>query len=173
MEHVETVSTGLVDIYAKQCEDVSKMRTSLLMFNENDPISTKRAMQNITVLRVYHQMARIIRFTEMLDKIEDKMYSAIDNTLDDMDEYDEGTWIKLVSLQERLQRSMIESHKLLEPYLDFTQLSVIESNPVQDSPNAFASMMLNQESREKLRSSAQQVIAELEKNNPGVVKDDK
>lgn len=173
MEHVETVSTGLVDIYAKQCEDVSKMRTSLLMFNENDPISTKRAMQNITVLRVYHQMARIIRFTEMLDKIEDKMYSAIDNTLDDMDEYDEGTWIKLVSLQERLQRSMIESHKLLEPYLDLTQLSVIESNPVQDSPNAFAGMLLNQESREKLRSSAQQVIAELEKNNPGVVKDDK
>ena len=143
------------------------------MFNENDPISTKRAMQNITVLRVYHQMARIIRFTEMLDKIEDKMYSAIDNTLDDMDEYDEGTWIKLVSLQERLQRSMIESHKLLEPYLDLTQLSVIESNPVQDSPNAFAGMLLNQESREKLRSSAQQVIAELEKNNPGVVKDDK
>ena len=173
MEHVETVSTGLVDIYAKQCEDVSKMRTSLLMFNENDPISTKRAMQNITVLRVYHQMARIIRFTEMLDKIEDKMYSAIDNTLNDMDEYDEGTWVKLASLQEKLQRSMIESHKLLEPYLDFTQLSVIESNPIEDNSNTFASMMLNQESREKLRSSAQQVIAELQKNNPGVVKDDK
>ena len=37
---------------------VDQMRSTLLSFNKADPNSAKRAMQNITVLRIYHQKLR-------------------------------------------------------------------------------------------------------------------
>lgn len=162
MDEVKTVDSGQEMIYVKQCEDVAKMRASLLAFDQNDPLGTKKALQNITIMRVYHQIARIIRFTEMMDKIEDKMYQAIDATIDDMDVYDEMTWVKLANLQEKLQRSMIESHKLLEPYLNFDELTVLQPQPIDDPQQSFAAMIYDQKSRDKLRTGAQQVLAAIQ-----------
>ena len=171
MDEAKTVSSGMVDIYARQCEDVASMRTSLLAFDRTDPLAAKKAIQNITVLRVYHQISRIIRYTEVMDKLEDKMYNSIDHTLDEMDEYDENTWVRLVQLQERLQRSMIASHELLQHYLDFETLSVVDVHQNVAPEASFGSVVADQSSREKIRDSALQVIAELTKENPDLITD--
>lgn len=157
MDAANTFSSD-IDLYANQCRDVSNMRTSLLSCNKNDPDSARKAIQHITVQRVYHQISRIIRYTEMIDKIEDKMYESINMDLDAMDTADPGTWRTLLSLQSKLQESMIESHKLLEPYLKMETLTTIEI-PKDDPNDTFTAMIVDQQSREKLRTAAQEVLA--------------
>ena len=161
MASPKTVSTNLVDIYAQQLEDVANMRTSLLAFDRTDPLAAKKALQNITVLRLHHQLSAIIRYTEIIDKLQDKLYTAIDHQLDELDEYDENTWKILMTMQSRLQETMIESHKLIEPYLKMETMAVVEVQSAEAPQETFASMILNQESREKLRTQAQAVIAML------------
>lgn len=143
-----------------QSTEVAQMRNTLLTFNRDDPSSAKRALQYITVQRVYHQMSRIIRYTELIDKIEDKMYESIETNLDNMDSADPMTWKTLLTLQSKLQESMIESHKLLEPYLKLETLTSVEV-PKDDPNDTFTSMILDQQSREKLRTSAQEVLAAI------------
>ena len=142
----------------KQREDVSKMRTSLLACDIGSPAA---AIQNITVLRIYHQIARIIRYIDMMDRIEDKLYESIDCQLATLDPTDEATWMKLITLQAKLQNNMLISHKLLEPYIDkldeikgFVELS---AQPVYNDANN----ILDKESRESLRTAAQSVLAML------------
>lgn len=152
-------------LYTKQREDVANMRASLLSCNGVDPYSTQIALRNITVMRVYHQISRIIRYTEMMDKIENKLYHSIERSLENMNEGSPSTWMTLLGIQEKLQKCMIDSHKLLQPYLD----SEIFSNVVIDSPHepqqSFATMLIDQESRDKIRSSAQTVLAALNSMN--------
>lgn len=161
MDETKTVSLGL-DLYAAQTEYVQQMRDHVKAFSANDPLAAKKAIQNITILRVYHQISRIIKYLDLMDRIEDKMYESIDCSLQEMDSYDPTTWSKLCYLQTQLQKSMVESHKLLEPYLDFQQLSIVEAPAEANDPaDSFASMILNQESREKIRTSAQEVLAAI------------
>lgn len=159
-DETKTVSSGL-DLYVNQCSDVSKMKTSLLSCNKNDPDSARKAIQYITAQRVYHQISRIIRYTELIDKIEDKMYESIELDLDQMDTADPTTWRTLLQLQSKLQEAMIESHKLLEPYLKMETLTTIEV-PKDDPNDTFTAMILDQQSREKLRTSAQEVLAAIQ-----------
>ena len=173
MDEAKTVSSGMVDIYAKQCEDVAAMRASLLAFDRTDPLAAKKAMQNITILRVYHQLSRIVNYLDIMNKLEDKMYAAIDHTLDEMDEYDESTWLKLVQLQERLQRSMIASHDLLKPYLNFEEFGIVNEQEQINPEKSFATIITDQQSRDKIRDSAQQVLSLLEKENPQLKDDTK
>jgi len=161
MAESKTVTSNLVDIYAQQLQDVANMRTSLLAFDRTDPLAAKKALQNVTILRIHHQLSRIVRYTEVMDKLEDKLYSAMDHTIDELDEYDENTWKVLMTMQSRLQTAMIESHKLLEPYLNMESLAVVDVPATEDPQDSFAAMILNQESREKLRTQAQAVIAML------------
>lgn len=164
MDEPKTVSDSLLDIYNKQMKDVSEMRTSLLTLSSKDLTSAQRAIRNITVLRLYHQLGRIVKYTEMMDKLEDRLYESIDMTLDSMDTCDETTWMKLVALQEKLQRNMIESHKLLEPYLDFKELQSMQVALEENDPNdSFTNMILDQQSREKIRSNAQELLTMLKK----------
>ena len=161
----EVVSQDLqldgIDLYTSQLNDVADMRSQLLAIDKNDPGSARKALQNITILRVYHQISRIIRYTELMDKIEDKIYNSIEMNLDQMDDADPVTFLRLMNVQEKLQKSMIESHKLLEPYLDFENLNVVDVTPQQDPSQTFTAMILDQESREKIRTSAQQVLSAL------------
>ena len=166
MEETKTFGTSGIDLYNEQMKDVAGMRSSLLSFKKDDPEAATKALQNITVLRVYHQISRIIRYTELMDKIEDKMYESIEMSLDSMDSADPTTWMHLLSLQHKLQTSMIESHKLLEPYLDLSVLSTVQV-PAADPNDSFAAMILDQESREKLRTSAQKALAILEQDLQG------
>lgn len=158
-DETKTVSSGL-DLYVNQCSDVSKMKASLLSCNKNDPDSARKAIQFITAQRVYHQISRIIRYTELIDRIEDKMYESIGIDLDQMDTADPQTWRTLLQLQSKLQEAMIESHKLLEPYLKLETLTTIEV-PKNDPNDTFTAMILDQQSREKLRTSAQEVLAAI------------
>ena len=69
---------------------------------------------------------------------------------------------------------MIESHKLLEPYLKIETLTTVEV-PKDDPNDTFTAMILDQQSREKLRTSAQEVldaiqvqeVKEVESKNDG------
>lgn len=151
-------------LYSKQKEDVARMRTSLLSCT-GDPMSVKTALHNITVMRVYHQITRIIRYTEVMDKLENKLYEAIEHSVENFDASNPSTWIALLGIQEKLQKSMIESHKLLQPYLDLENLTFLDEvgHHIQkdDENTSFANMILDQDSRDKLRTSAQAVLAAL------------
>ena len=159
LKTVEDSVTSTDPLYLKQREDVAKMRTSLLAC-DLDPSLTTTSMKNIAVLRVYHQMSRIIKYTEMMDKIENKLYEAIDYTLDNMDTSRATSWMTLLKIQEQLQKNMIESQKILQPFLDLTEFMTENAAPKDDnSPAQTISMDANK--REKLRSTARQVLAEL------------
>lgn len=160
MDTAKTVSQDL-DLFVRQTNDVDEMRNALLSFNRNDPNAARKAFQNITILRVYHQMTRIVRYTDLMNKIEDKMYQSIDAQLDDMDPDDPEAWRILVNLQSRLQENMIQSHKLLEPYLNMETLNftnIATEETVVDSD----AMILDRDSRERLRNSAQEVLQALQ-----------
>lgn len=162
----ETVGNAEIQIpdalYSKQREDVANMRTSLLACSD-DPVASTRALQNITVMRVYHQVARIIRYLEMMDKIEDKLYQSLDYRLEHMDIENPTSWMMLLTVQEKLQKNLIESHKLLQPYLNVEEFSLQSLMPVASNSavESGAAAVLPKASRDKLRQSAQQVLAAL------------
>lgn len=147
-------------LIAKQKEDVAKMRASLLCCSD-DPFTASQAMKNITVLRVYHQISRVIRYIEMMDKLEDKLYESLDAQLDSIDIYSPVSWMTLLTVQEKLQKNMIDSQKLLEPYVQ--QLATVEqyvqSTAVEQAVDDHG--LLTKESRESLRSAAQLVLESL------------
>lgn len=159
MRDVKTVDSPPYSIsdplIAKQREDVAKMRTSLLCCPD-DPYSAQQTMKNITIMRVYHQVSRIIRYLDTMDRIEDKMYEAIDSRLATIDTDNSMAWATLITMQEKLQKNMIESHKLLEPYLNMNDLFIEEVPSVQSAPDGTS--ILSKTSRDKLRTSAQQVL---------------
>ena len=152
-------------LYARQREDVAKMRTSLLACVDDNGYPTKQAINNITVMRVYHQIARIIRYLDLMDKIEDKLYTAIEVQLTDADIFDEGTVSRLLSIQERLQKTMLDSHKLLQPYLDVQEFSVVDLTATASAASgasAVASDIMKPEDRDRLRANAQAVLLRLQ-----------
>lgn len=155
-------------LFKRQKEQTQNMRDSLLSCNESDPFSVKSTMQKILVLRIYHQITRIIRYTEEMDKIEQKLYEVIDLTLDKMDPMyiDENTSACLTSLmhmQQKLQQSMIDSQKLLDPYLNMDTLSYIDVpySMEQKQDNSIQGEVLDSDSRKKLREGAQAALAAI------------
>lgn len=163
MDDLKTFEGVLPDpLYEKQREDVARMRSSLLSCSA-DPSLAKVAMQNVAVMRLYHQVARIIRYLDLMDKLEDKLYSSIEYTVDKMNPESQSTWMMLLNIQEKLQKNMIESQKLLAPVQDLidaanTELfSVVESS----TPAVPGTLTLDVSTREKLRLSAQTVIRQL------------
>lgn len=162
MSEAKTVScTSSLDLLAEQARDVDAMRSTLLSFRKDDPNAARKALQNVTVLRVYHQLERIVRYTEMIDRLEDRIYQSIDAKLDCTDPDDSEIWLSLIPIQERLQKMMIDSHKLLEPYLNMEQLTTFEIPQQEDPANSFTSMILDQESREKVRTASQELLATI------------
>lgn len=165
MSNVETVNASVIStdpLIHKQKEDVAKMRASLLCCND-DIYSAGQAIKNITILRVYHQIARIIKYIEMMDKIEDKLYRSIDASIELMEDDNPTTWMSLLTIQEKLQKNLIESHKLLEPYLNSDLFNIESLSPtiIEEAETNIAGV-LTKESRETLRTSAQQVLKALE-----------
>lgn len=154
----ETVGDSM-ELYLSQVTNTSKMRNELTAFSKDDPLAAKKAIKNITMFRVYHQITRIVRYTEMMDKIEDRLYQCIDEVLGDVTIDSDMMLSRLMSIQSKLQYAMIESHKLLEPYLNIDELFTVDV--AVDPTESFASVIMDQETREKVRTSAQKVLAEL------------
>jgi len=147
---------------AKQREVTAKMRTSLIACSDvNDLSVTRNALNNITALRIYHQISRIIRYTEMMDRIEEKLYESIDNQLMKLDTNDTTAMLLLMKMQANLQESMIESQKLLQPYLDIADM--IPSVEVQTDEAGNNLHVLNKSSRDKIRIAAQSVLSDIQK----------
>lgn len=161
MSDTKTVSSS-TDLLVEQAKDVANMRHSLLHFDKSDPSSARKAIQNVTILRLYHQLERIVKYTELIDKLEDRIYQSIEMKLMNSDPDDEDLYYTLIPIQERLQKMMIESHKLLEPYLELEQLSALEVRTEEDPSTSFTSMILDQESRERVRTGVQEIMAVLD-----------
>lgn len=145
-------------LYQKQQDQVNQMRTYLLSCNEHDPRSVKYALQNVLVLRVYHSITRVVRYLDMMDRLEDKLYQTIENSVMTMSDADPRTWLTLLNIQERLQKIMIDNQKLLEPYLNISELSFLDVPVEPEVSDTFANKVFDQDSRERIRTSAQQVL---------------
>ena len=154
-------------LYSAQKEGVARMRTSLLSCISADSGSiTSKAINNITVLRIYHQISRIIRYLDLMDKLEDKLYDSISYHIDHMDARDLSTMEVLLEIQTKLQKSMIESHKLLQPYMDVQDLSIVDLVAVSSESNeSFGEIsLIPSESRDKIRTSAKSLLDELQQS---------
>lgn len=149
------------NLYKKQKENISKMRTALLSFSDENGISTRQAVQGITAMRIYHQLIRIVRYLEIMDKLELKLYESIEYSIDTANVQDASTWAGLLAIQEKLQKSMIESHKLLQPYLDIQEFTVMDLTN-QINTTSTPTILMNSENRDELRSKAQLIIDQLE-----------
>lgn len=162
---IDTPETFVDPLLKEQKQQAAQMRDALLTCKKNDITSAKVALQNIAILQVYHQVSRIIRYTEMMDRIEDKLYDSIDMNLAEMDEADPNTMILLLKVQSQLQESMVLSQKLLEPYMNIDLASIappVEINEV----TSFGAAILPKESRNAIRNGAQALLTELRKAEP-------
>lgn len=166
---VETVNGYplLNPIDAKLKEDVEKMKTSLLACTDENGITAKGGMQLMIAARVQHQMKRIIKYLELMDKLEAKLYAAVEQQIDALDPTRVYTISLLMDYQERLQKSMIESHKLLQPYLSIESFSSLDLTLTAASSTTPTSSgiidILPPESRDRLRTKAQAIVMELQK----------
>ena len=101
-----------------------------------------------------------MRYTEMMDRIEDKLYDSIDMNLAEMDEADPNTMILLLKVQSQLQESMVLSQKLLEPYMNIDLASI--APPVEiNEETSFGAAIIPKESRNAIRNGAQALLTEL------------
>lgn len=155
-------------LYKAQKEGVARMRTSLLScLNDDSGAITSRAINNITVLRIYHQIARIIKYLDLMDKLEDKLYESIEHNIDNLKPDDISTMEILLDVQGKLQKSMIESHKLLQPYMDLQDMSIVDLMAVQADASETSGgemSLLPSESRDRIRNSAQSVLEVLKQS---------
>lgn len=163
LETVEGNVTPVSDpILAKQQEDVAKMRASLLSCSAS-PTLAKNALQNIAIMQIYHQVSRVIRYLDLMDKLEDKLYESIEYAVDKANPNSASTWLLLASIQEKLQRSMIESNKLMEPYLDLHNLRLFDLADTEDEQTLTGNAaLLSNEARDNVRRNAQKVLLELQ-----------
>ena len=164
MNNPETVAIDSVpatkpdSLYMQQQQDVKNMRSALLECNRNDAKSVNSAMRSILVMRLYHQMARIIRFTEEMDKVEDKMYQELHHKLNDPSLEGSEALILFLTIQERMQKLMIESQKLLDPYMNLDLLNMVDVDAEAEEDDSYGAKILSQESRQNIRSNAQQIM---------------
>ena len=141
-----------------QREDIAKMRSSLLCCN-GDTSLIKRTLTDITVMRIYHEMSRIIRYTEMMDKIEDKMYESMSYAVEHANAESSGTWLMLMEMQKGIQKSMSNSYNLLKPYLSLSKTDMSAMATAIDT-NVEA-IPLDTKSRDSIRSTAQHILSLL------------
>lgn len=170
-EPVENTDLSPVDpLLREQKMYVDQMRSTLIGCNKADLNSAKRAIQNITVMRIYHQVARIIKFTEMMDLLEDKLYESMIANIGEMDSYDPATLLTLLKFQAQLQETMVQSQLLIKPYLDMDIESI--APPPELEETSFGAAIISQESRNNIRTGAQALLTELRKQNPNLPQDD-
>lgn len=156
---LDTDTKSAADLAIQQQADVSAMRSALLNCDRSNAASVSFAMQSIFSMRIFHQLSRLIKFTEYMDKIEQKTYESMDRFMNSLDETDTTSWTVLINAQAQLQRIMMDSQKLLEPYSDISLY--IPERPVEES---FGNSLLDQNERKKLRESAQLILDTLKES---------
>lgn len=167
----DNISAYIDPLTAKQKSHTDEMRSALLACNFGDITSTKSALQYVTLRRILHQVERIIKYTELMDRLEDKLYDTIDQNLAQMDEYDPNTMMLLLKVQSQLQTSMIESQKLLQPYMEM-DITVYAQPQAEDTQDSFMANIIPQASRNTIRNGAQALLTELKKQSANSNTDD-
>jgi len=157
---LDTTDTFVDPLLKEQKEQAEQMRAALLTCKKNDITSAKVALQNIAVLQIYHQVSRIIRYTELMDRLEDKLYDSIDMNLAEMDEADPNTMLVLLKVQSQLQESMVLSQKLLEPYMNINLEEIAPPRDITEE-TSFGAAIIPKESRNVIRNGAQALLTEL------------
>ena len=142
-------------------ESIDRMKMALLSSSLDDPLSVVSAVKGVTVMRVYHQVVRIVQYLDLMDRLEAKLYYAIDRELENDQPDDYLTISKLLKIQEQIQKSIIESNKLLAPYLEMEQYQTFneieEVTPVSDDI-----LELDNTKRNLLRENAGQILSDLQ-----------
>ena len=156
---LDTTDTFVDPLLKEQKEQAEQMRAALLTCKKNDITSAKVALQNIAVLQIY-QVSRIIRYTELMDRLEDKLYDSIDMNLAEMDEADPNTMLVLLKVQSQLQESMVLSQKLLEPYMNINLEEIAPPRDITEE-TSFGAAIIPKESRNVIRNGAQALLTEL------------
>lgn len=170
-EPEENTDLSLSDpLLKEQKAQIAQMRSTYVSFNKGDPNAASKAIQNITVLRVYHQISRIIKFTEVMDALEDKLYDSIISNIGGMDSFDPATMLTLLKVQQQLQETMIQSQLLIKPYLDMDILTLVPQPELEET--SFGAAIISQESRNNIRTGAQALLTELRKANPDLPLED-
>lgn len=155
MDDFKTVEGEIQDndpLLRKQKEGVTAMRTSLLACKDNPA----KAVRELTSLRVYHQLTRVVRYIELMDKLEEKLYASIEASALKTNNADPSTWMMLLHIQKQLQDNMIKSHQLLEPYLADGPMTLSDSLSIE--VEAETPQLLDRASRDKVRNAAQQLL---------------
>lgn len=142
----------------QQKADIDSMRSALLSCDRQSAPAVRNALNNIIVLRVYHQLARIIKFTETMDKLEEKLYESIDNTVATLSSHETSTMLLLLKTQEQLLENMAASEKLIQPYLS---LDLTPYVTVSDQKDSASQILLDAQQREHLRTNAQLALTAL------------
>ena len=143
-------------------ESLDRMKAALLSTALDDPLSTVTAMRQITVMRAYHQVVRIVQYLDIMDKLEEALYNSIEREIETIEFSDSNlhSITKLLTIQEKLQKSIIESNKLLAPYLEMEQYPAF--NEVESSTPVSANILeIDDMKREQLRESASSILSEL------------
>lgn len=162
-EVVVVEADSLVDpLLVEQQAQSTQMRAALLTCRGSDITSAKVALQNIAVLQIYHQVGRIIRFTEKMDLLEDKLYDCIDMSIGGMDSADPATMMMLLKVQGDLYKTMVLSQELLKPYMDIDLAAIAPPRDITDD-TSFGAAILPKESRTIIRNGAQALLTELRK----------
>lgn len=141
-------------------ESVERMKTALLATNLGDPREASTALRQVAILRVYHQVTRIIQYLDLMDKLEEKLYESIELDLVTLDTMDDRNVTRLLSIQDHLQKSIIQSNKLLESYIDMNDYPVFLEVQSENLDNNTA-LALPASDRDRIRDAAGRVLEEL------------
>jgi hypothetical protein len=145
--------------YEQQKQGVSKMREALLA-SADGTMTVSTAMQRVTALRIFHQMNRVIQYTEMMDKLEAKLYEAMDFAITATDITNRHDMLILVGLQERLQKNFLDSQKMLQPYIEMGEAFKNYVEYTEDN-DILKDQLASPDGREHIRIAAQRVIKQL------------
>lgn len=155
-------STKITDpMVVKQREGIEKMRSALLAGSEDSTITAKSTMNSIAVLQLYHQVVRIIRYLDLMEKLEAKLYESIEFQIDSADYTSDATWPMLLGIQSNLQSAMDKSHKLMQNTLSIRDELISMDMCEEVSQDQTLPGVMGPETRDRLRTNAQALLAEL------------
>lgn len=153
---------------AMKREGVARMKAALLACSLDDPYSAQSAIQQVTIMRVYHQVTRIVQYLDLMDKLEDRMYKEIEYQIDHIpDMYDDPAsnqsahLSQLLAIQERLQKSIIESNKLLQPYLEMNHYEAFTSVQAENV-EVVNNLGISASDRKSIREDAGNILRDLQ-----------
>ena len=168
MDDLEIYPTYSVDsdptpIQKAMTESTERMQTALLSASMDAPNEVVGAMRQVTLLRAHHQVMRIVQFLQLMDKLEAKMYESIDMDMSTMDLSDPDSWKTLLLLQTKLQENIVNSNKLLTPFLEMDKYPIFnEMANASDVDVTIVDGELTPSKRNQLRENAESILAELE-----------